>query len=132
MRVIVAAVLATSLSTAAGAEEWIKIPSPDSALSIEYRKESIETVSPSVRRAQVRFVATNGKNVGNLDLHSVASEIEYYCKQPLEKLMRAEIVAADGTVSSRQEIDPPVYDEIPHGSNRYRLWQEICSIKSSR
>lgn len=111
---------------AAGTAPWTQLTSPDPSLNIEYRKDSIRQVSPSVRRATVRFVSATGDNIPELNIHSVETDAEYYCKQPLEKVLAARIVAADGSVTASQEATSPVYSELAFGSNSYLLWEAVC------
>lgn len=121
------ALLAVSLcATAAGAEQWTRITSPDPNVNVEYRQDSMQVVSPSVRRATVRFVSSTGRTIRNLGIYSVETVAEYYCKQPLEKVLSAKVVAADGAVAGMQEVESPVFSELSIGSNSYLLWEAIC------
>jgi hypothetical protein len=130
MRLIAALLPFIMFTAAASAEEWTEIPSADTAIAVQYIKQSVEIVSPSVKKARTRFIASNGQSLPIANVYSVVSETQYNCRQPLEKVLSAKIVAADGTVTSQQELDAPVFSEIPHGTNSFRLWSEICSTQS--
>lgn len=124
------ALLAVTLcSLAAGAGPWTELASPNPALNIEYRKDSIQQVSPSVRRATVRFVSATGKNIPEIGIYSVETELDFYCKQPLEKVLVSRSIAADGSVTATEEVAYPVFSEVAFGSNSYLLWEAVCKVK---
>lgn len=126
MRILSALLAVILLAVTARAEEWTPLASNDSAVSIEYSKSSIEPVSATIKRARTRFVSKTGEPIPYLNVFSVVSELEFHCIQPLEKLISAEVVPSAGADPFQEKIESPVFCEIPHGSNSYLLWREVC------
>jgi len=108
------------------AEEWTDVETFGGAVRAEYSRSSLTVVSPTARRVRTRFVSSTGNPIPELNVYSVESETEYYCPLPLEKLLTARIVSIKGDASPLETIDPQVYNDIPHGSNSYRLWLAVC------
>jgi len=127
MRIVPAVLAAMLLSVTANAEEWTEVESANTELSIQYSKESIERVTPTIKRAKLRFISRTDAPISTVDVYSVVSQLEYHCTQPLEKVLSVEVVPALGAPSRREEVASPVFSEIRHGSNSYRLWLEVCS-----
>ncbi|GFO69689.1 hypothetical protein GMLC_32680 [Geomonas limicola] len=124
MRGILAVIALASFSAAAHAEEWTQVGPADSRLSAEYSKSSLETISPSTKRVRTRIIS----KVDDVHVFTVVSETEFYCPQPLEKLLSAQIVATTGEVTSQEKIDAPVFSEMPQGTISFRLWEAVCSL----
>jgi len=127
MRRILAVIALLSFSVAAHAEEWTQVGPPDPQLSAEYSKSSIQTMSSTVKRVRTRIVS----KVGDGHVFTVLGETEFYCPQPLQKLLSAQILSPSGEVTSQETVDAPVFYEMPRGTNSFRLWEAVCSSAGS-
>lgn len=123
MRSILAVIALASLSAVANAEEWTQVGPSDTRLSAEYSKTSLQAISPTVKRVKTRIVS----KVDDVHVFTVVTETEFYCPQPLEKLLSAQLVSSSGVVTSEEKLDSPVFYEMPRGTNSFRLWEAICS-----
>ena len=132
MRVLPALLAVILFSVPATAEEWTRIESADSAVSMEYSKESIQPVSSTIKKARTRFISTTDQNIPVVNVHSVVSDLEFHCIQPLEKVVSVEVVPSAGAAPILQKPESPVFHEIRHGSNSFRLWLQICSRLSGQ
>ncbi|HJV37119.1 hypothetical protein [Geomonas sp.] len=126
MRILAALLAFTLFPAVAGADDWVEVPSADPTMVIAFSKDSVEVMSSSVKKVRTRFAGRNGQVIPQVNVMSVVTDVEFNCKQPLEKVLFAQIVTADGNLSS-QQVENPLFSEIPHGSNSYRLWLQICS-----
>lgn len=123
MRSILAVIALALFSAVANAEEWTQVGPTDTRLSTEYSKASLQSVSATVKRVKTRIIS----KVDDVHVFTVIAETEFYCPQPLEKLLSAQLISASGEVSSAEKIDAPVFYEMPRGTNSFRLWEVICS-----
>ncbi|GFO61718.1 hypothetical protein GMST_40430 [Geomonas silvestris] len=123
MRSVLAVIALALFSAVAHAEEWTQVGPTDTRLSAEYSKASLQSISPTVKRVKTRIVS----KVDDVHVFTVVTETEFYCPQPLEKLLSAKLISAAGEVTSEEKVDSPVFYEMPRGTNSFRLWEAICS-----